>query len=98
MSKSVKFGQNLLDMMLQLTGGLNGIVGVAKLNDLTLNQSLGIGQTIETSGITNFSVYNYYKKRQINPISRDNIQSEMIINSISPESYIVDDSEDAITN
>jgi hypothetical protein len=63
----VSFRQSLLDIALQTAGGAEAAAHLAFRNDTGITESLPVGTILETAGIVNKGVEDYYRSHNICP-------------------------------
>lgn len=89
MVATVLYKQSLLDVVLQLTGSIEGVVAVAQANNISITDDLVPGQKIifPESVELDEDIMNYYKAKKVQPATAMSNEDKVIADKPEGISY-----------
>ena len=81
MEVRVKYNQSIVDIAIQETGTTSSVIAICEFNNIALTQLLEVGAIIRipNSIAKETEIYNYYKRKLLNPSTGQTIQDGAIL-------------------
>lgn len=86
---TVLYMQSLFDVVLQLTGSIEGVVAVARLNGIGITDDLEAGQKLNIPDNVELydDIINYYKAKKVKPATALTVEDRQVADKQGGISY-----------
>jgi hypothetical protein len=97
MKIKVEEKQNIYDIALKYAGSQEAVFEIAKLNDISVSDVLGVGTSLKVYDVAaDKNVINYYKNNNVNPATGLNIEENEILECEEKTIYVTNNFQVAI--